>query len=45
MAAGLPGCQPGTLPASRFRRFAPEIVLDERELAEVRRVLAQVLTV
>lgn len=34
-----------TLAASRFRRFAPEIMLDERELAEVRRVLAQMLTV
>lgn len=34
-----------TLAASRFRRFAPEIVLAERELDEVRRVLAQMLTV
>lgn len=34
-----------TLAASRFRRLASEIVLDERELNEVRRVLGQMLTV
>lgn len=32
-----------TLSAGRFRRPAPEIALSESELAEVRRVLAQML--
>lgn len=34
-----------TVSAQRFRRQAPEIVLTDGELAEVRRVLAQMLTV
>lgn len=34
-----------TVSAERFRRFAPEIVPSAEELNEVRRVLAQMLTV
>ncbi len=34
-----------TVSAHRFRRQAPEITLTEHELAEVRHVLAQMLTV
>jgi mRNA interferase MazF len=34
-----------TVSATRFRRFAPEIALSDRELAEVRRVLGHMLTV
>lgn len=34
-----------TVSAQRFRRLAPEIALTDKELAEVRRVLAQMLTV
>lgn len=34
-----------TVSAQRFRRLAPEIAPTDKELAEVRRVLAQMLTV
>lgn len=34
-----------TLSASRFRRHAPEVTLTEDDLADVRHVLAQMLTV